>query len=118
MKRILSVLLTLFLCGLFSGCRQVQDASLSVDDVSVFYGVSSYAMSGADEMTLEYLASTYDNLQLEPVDGQMDLASMITVNLFYQNQQVASFSVDKTGSSGRTAAASVTGPPLAVIIKS
>lgn len=102
MKRLLSFLsaavLTLALVFSAAGCQpQGEGPGLEVDDVSIYFGVSSYAMFGADEETLHYLAGTYQNLKVEPVTGEMDLISMITVNLFHENQQVASFSVDKNG---------------------
>ena len=50
------------------GCQFQEEApGLEVDDVAIYFGVSSYAMFGADEETLRYLADTYRNLEVEPV---------------------------------------------------
>ena len=97
-KRLVSLFLTVILITFAAGCQFQREASdLKVDDVAIYFGVNSYAMFGADEETLQYLADTYQNLEVEPVSGEMDLTSMLTVNLFHQNQQVGSFSVDRNG---------------------
>lgn len=97
-KGLISILLAVILSLAFVGCQfQERDSAFEVDDVAIYFGVSSYAMFGADEETLRYLADTYRSLEVEPVSGEMDLTSMLTVNLFYQKQQVGSFSVDQNG---------------------
>lgn len=102
MKRLISLFsaaaLALVLVISTASCQpQAESPGLDADDVSIYFGVSSYAMFGADEETIHYLADTYQSLKVEPVAGEMDLMSMLTVTLFYENQQVASFSVDKNG---------------------
>ena len=97
-KRLILLILAAVLAVFTMGCQFQEEApGLEVDDVAIYFGVSSYAMFGADEETLRYLADTYRNLEVEPVSGEMDLTSMLTVNLFHQSQQVGSFSVDQNG---------------------
>ena len=97
-KRLILLILAAVLAVFTMGCQFQEEApSLEVDNVAIYFGVSSYAMFGADEETLRYLADTYRNLEVEPVSGEMDLTSMLTINLFHQNQQVGSFSVDQNG---------------------
>lgn len=101
MKRFIPIILTVLICILgfcCVGCQQREEGSgLIVDDVAIYFGVNSYAMFGTDDETLHYLANTYRDLEVEPVTSEMDLTSMLTVNLFHKEQQVASFSVDKNG---------------------
>jgi hypothetical protein len=80
----------------FSSCSQkytVRDA----DDVTIFYGVSSYAMFGTDKETLKLLTNAFDGLTFEKTDQKTDVGTMLTVNFYKDKKTVAVFMVDSGG---------------------
>ena len=55
-KRLILLILAAVLAVFTMGCQFQEEApGLEVDDVAIYFGVSSYAMFGADEETLRYL---------------------------------------------------------------
>lgn len=77
--------------------KAVHTTDIVADDVSIYYGVSSYAMFGTDEETLEELQDAYNNLSLEPTDTEMDIRSMINIVFLKEGEPIASYGVDKNG---------------------
>ena len=69
----------------------------NVDDVSIYYGFSSYAMFGADDDTLKGLSNQFNNLSFEPTDKKMDTSTMLNINFHQNKKTIASVNVDENG---------------------
>jgi len=90
---LLCALFLLFACAKSGVSLDVKDA----DDVSIYYGVQSYAMFGTDERTLKTLASRVSSLKFQPTDAEMDLPSAFTLTFFKDGALLAQLEVDKNG---------------------
>lgn len=76
---------------------QMPTENLEADEVVVFFSVMSYALIETDDEIVAELVSIYNNLDLEPVDAEIDITSMLGVNFHKEGNPVARFSVDKNG---------------------
>ncbi|HBH12985.1 MAG: Uncharacterized protein XD91_0583 [Clostridiales bacterium 38_11] len=76
---------------------QMPTENLEADEVVVFFSVMSYALIETDDEIVAELVSIYNNLDLEPVDAEIDITSMLGVNFHKEGNSVARFSVDKNG---------------------
>ena len=76
---------------------QMPTKNLEADEVAVFFSVMSYALFETDDEIVAELVSIYNNLDLEPVEAEIDIASMLSINYHKDGNPVARFSVDKNG---------------------
>lgn len=96
MKRVFLLILavTLFL----TGCAKPESNNLlKADNITIFYGFSSYAMFGADQVVIDDLLNQFNSLNFEKTTNEMDLASAFNVNFSYRGKGVKNFWVDKNG---------------------
>lgn len=83
---------------LFAGCaKSVGSMDIKADDVSIFYGVSSYALFSKDQGVIDDLLGRFSSLTFEKTNKQMDLISAFSVNFSYKGKNVKRFTVDKNG---------------------
>lgn len=83
----------------FTGCKtkDIKPSNISADDVSIYYGMNSYAMFDANEEVISEMQDTYNNLTFQSTNEKMDIGTMYNI-VFYKNcQQIASLSVDRNG---------------------
>jgi hypothetical protein len=57
----------------------------------------SYALFETDDEIVAELVRIYNNLDLEPVDADIDIMSMLSINYQMSGNSVAMLSVDKNG---------------------
>jgi hypothetical protein len=76
---------------------QLPTKNLVADEVSVFFSVMSYALFETDDEIVAELVRIYNNLDLEPVDADIDIMSMLSINYQMSGNSVAMLSVDKNG---------------------
>jgi len=82
---------------LLTGCTPISNNRLKVDNVTIGYGFSSYAMFGADQRIVDNLLSHFNSLSFERTSQQMDPATAFHVYFSYKGKGVKSFWVDKYG---------------------
>lgn len=83
---------------LFTGCtKPAGSMDIKADDVSIFYGVSSYAMFSKDQAVIDDLLERLSSLSFEKTSEEMDLISAFSVHFAYEGKSVKSFTVDKNG---------------------
>lgn len=88
----------LMLMFLFAGCSETSKANVpEVDQMTIFYGVSSYAMFGSDRAVIDDLYDKFSSLEFEKTNEKIDLMSMFSVNLVAKGKGSIKFSVDKNG---------------------
>ncbi len=99
MKKLLLVSIVIIMTFLLFGCSTVSDklSGEEIDDVSIFYGVSSYAMFGASEDTLKALINQFSSLSFEPTNQEMDMLTMLSINFYHNKKRISSFKVDAKG---------------------
>jgi hypothetical protein len=104
MNRIFVVLLAFIF--LLPGCAKQNNSNVStqnnantltVDDITIFYGVSSYAMFGAEQTVIDDLFERLNSLTFEKTSDEIDLMSTFMVNFSAEGKDVKRFSVDKNG---------------------
>lgn len=96
MKKTFSIMLAIAL--LLTGCaKPANNNSIKADHITIVYGVSSYAMFGADQGVIDDLLHRFNSLSFEKTTDQMDLGSAFHVNFSYSGNGVKSFWVDKNG---------------------
>lgn len=96
MKRVFFIMLVAAL--LQTGCTKPESSSMiKADDISIFYGVSSYAMFGADQLVIDDLLNRFNSLSFEKTTDEIDLLSAFHVNFSYNGNGVKRFWVDKNG---------------------
>ncbi|MBN2284979.1 MAG: hypothetical protein JXQ26_02205 [Tissierellales bacterium] len=76
---------------------QMPTKNLIADEVSVFFSLMSYALFETDDVIVEELANIYKELDLEPVDAEMDIKSMLFIVFYNDGNPVAKLSVDEKG---------------------
>jgi hypothetical protein len=76
---------------------QMPTKNLVADEVSIFFSVMSYALFETDDEIVSELVNIYNSLDLEPVDAEMDIFSMLGVNFSNDGNHVAHLYVDKNG---------------------
>ncbi len=81
-----------------AGCSKPEgNTPIKADDIAIFYGVSSYAMFGAEQSVIDGLLEQFSSLSFEKTAEEMDLMSAFHVNFSYNGKGVKSFWVDKNG---------------------
>lgn len=96
LKRMFIILLASAI--LLVGCtKAAADKVIKADDVSIFYGVSSYAMFSSDQGVINDLLGCFSSLTFEETDEEPDLLSAFSVNFSYEGKSVKRFMVDKNG---------------------
>ncbi len=94
MKRASYILLAVSL--LLAGCtRQESNTAIKADNISIFYGVSSYALFSADQTIIDDLLGRFSALSFRKTAAKMDLQSAFSVNFYYVGEAVKSFWVDE-----------------------
>ncbi len=95
MKRVYIFLLVIFL---FAGCAKQNNINTkSVDNISIFYGVSSYAMFGAEQPIIDDLYEEFNSLTFEKTSEELNFMSAFMVCFYAEDQRIKSFHVDKNG---------------------
>ena len=96
MKRVYIFLLVAIF--LFAGCAKQTDIDIkNVDDISIFYVVSSYAMFGAEQTIIDDLYEKFNSLTFEKTSEEIDLMSAFTVCFYSKGESIKRFFVDKNG---------------------
>ena len=96
MKRVYMFLLVVIF--LFAGCSEQSTINTkSVDDISIFYGVSSYAMFGAEQTKIDDLYEKFNSLTFEKTSEEIDLMSAFRVCFYAEDHRIKSFNVDSNG---------------------
>lgn len=96
MKRLFFIMLVF--AFLLTGCTKSEsDNIIKADNITIFYGVSSYAMFGADQSVIDDLLNRFNSLSFEKTTDEMDLVSAFHVNFSYNGNSVKRFWVDKNG---------------------
>jgi hypothetical protein len=96
MKRVYIILLAVVF--LLAGCAKQTDTAIKkVDDISIFYGVSSYAMFGAEQAVIDDLYERFNSLTFEKTSEEMNFMSAFRVSFYAEGENVKSFNVDKNG---------------------
>jgi len=96
LKRMIFVLLAASL--LLAGCaKQESNDPIKADNITIFYGVSSYAMFSTDQSIIDDLLNRFSSLSFEKTAEKMELFSAYHVNFSYKGKSVKSFRVDKNG---------------------
>ncbi len=96
MKRVIFILLAFAL--LLAGCvKPESNKMLKADNITIFYGFSSYAMFGADQLVIDDLLNEFNSLSFKKTRDEMDIGSAFNVNFTCNLNGVKSFQVDKNG---------------------
>jgi uncharacterized lipoprotein YajG len=98
MKKLNTLFVIILIIYALAGCSRqvkVQANTQNADSVTISYGVSSYAMFSSDASTIKNISDYFNNLSFEPIDKEMDITTMISVNFSKGEKQIAKFSVDK-----------------------
>jgi len=96
LKRVFIVVLIVAL--LLIGCgRQNSEANIQANEITIFYGFSSYDMFGVDQKVIDNLLSQFNSLSFEKTKDELDLFSAFHVDFSYSGNNVKSFWVDKIG---------------------
>lgn len=99
MKKLYIILAIFLLIFVFAGCDK-QETLINIenaDEISVFYGVSSYAPSYTDEKTLKSISNCLHELRFETTDKQMDQLTMFSLYFSKDGKKIASINADKNG---------------------
>lgn len=95
MKRVFFIMLAVAL--LLTGCAKPESNRIKADNITIFYGFSSYAMFGADQAVIDDLLNKFSSLSFEKTTDEMDIGSAFRVNFSYAGNNVKSFCIDKKG---------------------
>ncbi|MDF2510642.1 MAG: hypothetical protein K0S04_508 [Herbinix sp.] len=96
MKRIFIIILVVAL--LLSGCAKSESSNtIKADNITIGYGVSSYAMFGADQSVIDDLFNEFNSLSFKKTSEELDLLSAFHVSFSSNEKGVKSFWVDKNG---------------------
>jgi hypothetical protein len=83
---------------LLTGCAKLESkTTIKADNILIFYGVSSYAMFGADQAVIDDLLNRFNSLSFEKTTEELDFMSAFHVNITIDEKSVKSFRVDKNG---------------------
>jgi hypothetical protein len=94
MKRIFAVLLAFIF--LLPGCAKKNNTNIPTpDDIVIGYGISSYAMFGAEQTVIDDLFERLNSLTFEKTSDEIDLMSTIMVNFSAKGKSIKRFGVDK-----------------------
>jgi len=96
LKKISLIMLAFTL--LLTGCAKPESNDMiKADDITIFYGVSSYAMFGANQEVIDDLLNKFNSLSFEKTADKMDLVNAFHVTFSYKGKGVRRFFVDKNG---------------------
>jgi hypothetical protein len=96
MKRVYMFLFVVIF--LFAGCSKQNNINTkSVDNISIFYGVSSYAMFGAEQTIIDDLYERFNSLTFEKTSEEINFMSAFMVSFYAEGENVKKFFVDKNG---------------------
>ncbi|MCB8814789.1 hypothetical protein [Desulfosporosinus shakirovi] len=96
MKRVFLIMLIIIL--LLTGCTTSDsNRTLTADNITIFYGCSSYAMFGADQRIVDNLLNQFNSLSFERTAQTIGLLTAFHVSFSYKGKGVNSFWVDKNG---------------------
>jgi hypothetical protein len=83
---------------LLSGCAKPESNDMiEADNITIFYGVSSYAMFSTDQEIIDDLLNRFNSLSFEKTTEEMDLISALHVSFSCNGKGVKRFLVDKNG---------------------
>lgn len=83
---------------LLTGCAKPEsNKRIKSDNITIYYGFSSYAMFGATQAVIDDLLNQFNSLSFEKSTDEMDRSSAFTVYFFYNGNDVKHFWVDKNG---------------------
>jgi hypothetical protein len=83
---------------LLSGCAKLESNNMiKADNITIFYGVSSYAMFGVDQGVIDDLLNQLNSLSFEKTTEELDLFSAFYVIFSYDGSDVKKIWVDKNG---------------------
>lgn len=92
------VLLFVFLVIMLMGCGSRNAGEIgSKNEITIFYGISSYAMFGAEQSVIDDLLGRFNSLTFEKTDEEIDLMSAFTVSISNSERDIKRFWVDKNG---------------------
>lgn len=99
MKKIYILSLIVIILVLFSFTKyNTKKYSINInaaDNISIYYGLSSYAMFSSDENTIKTLSNHFNNLTFEPKKKEMDFPTMFIICFYKNEKQIAKITVDK-----------------------
>lgn len=93
-KAMISILIG---CLIFSGCSGKTARTGTGKDITVYYGVSSYAMFGAEQAVIDKILGQYSSLRFEKTEDKLDLFTAFHVIIFNREKLLAKFWVDQNG---------------------
>jgi hypothetical protein len=96
MKRIFAVLMIFIF--LLPGCAKKNNTNIiAPDNIVIGYGVSSYAMFGAEQTVIDDLFERLNSLTFEKTSDEIDQMSTLMINFSRKGKSVKRFRVDKNG---------------------
>lgn len=96
MKRVLFIMLAVAL--LLAGCVKLEsDNMVKGDNITIFYGFSSYAMFSADQVVIDDLLNQFNSLNFKKTTDEMDLGSAFIVNISSNWSGAKKFWIDRNG---------------------
>jgi hypothetical protein len=99
MKKIILFMLLIILVFFTLGCRQ-QVTKLNInnaDDITIFYGVSSYAMFGAEQSVIDDLVKKFDKLTFTKTDDKIHFVATLMISFIADGKIIKKIDVDKNG---------------------
>jgi hypothetical protein len=83
---------------LLTGCAKPESIDMiKADNITIFYGVSSHAMFGADQGVIDGLLNQFNALSFEKTTEELDLLSAFFVIFSHDGNDVKKIWVDKNG---------------------
>lgn len=94
-----AISITLVIVFTVTGCKikDITTSDISADNVSIYYGTSSYAMFEVSEAVISELQDAYNNLTFQSTNAKIDMSTMYNIVFYKNGQQIASLSVDQNG---------------------
>jgi hypothetical protein len=99
MKKYRILLMISFLLIVVSVCSK-QDSYFNIDyadNITIIYGISSYAMHSTDEDIIKTVTDNLNSLSFRKTDKQIDGSSMFTIILSKKDEPMAQVFVDEKG---------------------
>jgi len=91
------IFLVAALVSLGACAMQENPEPLDADQVNIFYGVSSWAMFGADEAIVAQLVEMYNNLELQKTEDELDFLTAFAITFYKDDETVGGLVVDENG---------------------
>lgn len=80
---------------LLIGCVKPESNNMTkADDITIFYGFSSYAMFGADQVIIDDLLNQFNSLSFEKTTEEIDIGSAFHVHFDFNLRGVKNYRVD------------------------